>query len=44
MDINDKAPEFTLPDQNGEQDSPRIFAGSGWFSTLPSRRHCRLHH
>ena len=27
MDINDKAPEFTLPDQNGEQVSLKDFRG-----------------
>ena len=45
MDINDKAPEFTLPDQNGEQVSLRDFRGK-WvvLLLLPSRRHSRLHH
>jgi len=27
MDINDKAPEFSLPDQNGEKVSLRDFRG-----------------
>ena len=45
MDINDKAPDFTLPDQNGEEVSleglSRTMGGSLF---LPPRRHSRLHH